>query len=175
MDTVYRKALCADFDALAPLVQRFHAESDTPWNGMAQVRWSHRQLVRALLWLARLPKEAERTPLTVRVLAKGNGEIWQRQFGRQKMVSAQRLRDRTLYERFGPIALLLENRVHEGALHQMCYRSSLLGMSLPRVLRIEIAAREWEADGRFNFSVEISLARFPLIRYHGWLSPQNGA
>lgn len=51
-------------------------------------------------------------------------------------------------------------------------RWSVFGLRLPLFLAPRIAAREYEADGRFHFDVRLT---FPLIggivHYTGWLKP----
>ena len=173
MSSLYQELLGTAFHRLSPLLQRFHTEQNASWVGEARVSWNRSPLIRLGLRLGGLPKETQRLPLTVRVAGNPCFERWHRRFGDQCMLSEQKVRGESLHESFGPVSLTLDNRVEQGALHQTCPRSSLFGLPLPHPLGFRITAREWQADERFNFDVEIGLAKLTLIRYAGWLIPQD--
>ena len=173
MSTLYKNLLGAKFLQLSPLLQRFHTEQAQPWQGEAAVSWSKNPLIRLCLKLGGLPREGSQQPVTVFVTGNTSHEIWHRTFGGQRMLSKQKLSGQSLYEYFGPVSLALDNRVQQGALHQSSPRSRLFGLPLPHLLGFQITAREWQEDERFNFDVEIGLANLSLIRYIGWLTPQN--
>ena len=175
MSTLYKNLLGTEFLQLSPLLQQFHTEQAQPWQGEAAVSWSKNPLIRLCLKLGGLPKEASQQPVMVSVTGDTRHEIWHRTFGNQHMLSRQKLSGQSLYECFGPITLALDNRVQQGALHQSSPHSKLLGLPLPHLFRLKITAREWQEDERFNFDVEIRLANLSLIRYIGWLTPQNRA
>lgn len=175
MTTLYKHLLGDEFLQLSPLLQRFHTEQAQPWQGEAAVHWNTHPLIRLCLKLGGLPREASHQPVTVTVAGDTRHETWHRRFGSQHMLSKQKLSGQTLYECFGPISLALDNRVQQGALHQSSPRSAFLGLPLPSLLGLKITAREWQDDARFNFDVEIGWANLSLIRYVGWLTPQNRA
>lgn len=173
MGTLYQKLMGTEFSNLAPLLQRFHVELDKDWVGEAQISWCKNPLLRAFLWLAGLPKEANHQPITVHITPGGSSEQWIRRFGKSHMASKQKLQGSGLQENFGPIALILHSHIRQGALHQSCSRSGLLGIPLPSPFAFRISAREWQENGRFNFDVQIGVAALSLIRYRGWLLPHN--
>lgn len=174
MPTLYQTALGPHFTQLAPLLQRFHREPGQPWRGEARVVWSQQPLLRALLWLARLPAEGDAVPVAVQVAARPGRETWQRRFAGRRMASRQRLASDGLREGFGPFSLLLSNQVANGALQQRCIRSRWLGLPLPRGLGLNVVAQEWAETDRFHFDVAIALGPLALIRYTGWLLPSEG-
>lgn len=178
---LYPRALGLDFARLHPLLQAFHSEAGVPWQGAADVTWPHQPWLRWALWLARMPREGAQVPLHVVVQplnpsSSGNtGERWTRTFAGLTMPSSQWLRGAQLTERFGPLGLTLGNTVHSGTLTQTGLRSTLLGTPLPRLCRLSVVAREWAQDGRFCFEVAISLGRWRLLGYAGWLVPAAGS
>jgi hypothetical protein len=173
MNSLYKDALGQQFQQLSPLLQRFHSAHDMPWQGEASISWSAHPVLRLLLRLGSLPREAKRVGVTVNVVSQTKGEIWQRNFGGQKMRSRQQWVGASLRECFGPVSLALNNQIEQGALHQSCSHGSLLGFSLPRQLNLHVSAREWQENDRFNFDVDIAIANRSLIRYTGWLRPQS--
>lgn len=173
MNTLYKTLLGTEFNALSPLLQRFHTGQNKVWRGEAQVNWSTSQLLRLFLKLGSLPKESAKLPVTVCITNNKNGEIWHRNFGGKAMRSRQKLHGKTLCESFGPVSLALTNQIQQGSLYQTCSRSRILGVPLPHPFAFRIAAREWQTGERFNFDVEISLAKLSLIRYRGWLVPNS--
>lgn len=173
MSTLYQNLMGTEFSQLAPLLQRFHTELGKDWVGEAQISWCKNPLLRALLWLARLPKEANSQPITVHITPGNNHEKWTRRFGPCHMASKQKLQGASLKESFDPFALTLDSHIQQGALHQSCSRSGLLGIPLPSRFTFKITAREWQEDERFHFDVQIGLASLSLIRYRGWLLPNS--
>lgn len=173
MGTLYQNLMGVEFGQLAPLLQRFHTELGTEWSGEARITWCKNPLLRAVLGLARLPKEADRQRITVRVAPGENDEMWTRSFGECQMASKQKLQGSHVKESFGPFALMLDNRIEQGALHQSCSRTGLLGMPLPRWFTFQITAQEWQENERFRFDVQIGLANLSLLRYRGWLLPNS--
>lgn len=173
MNSLYKTLLGTEFNALSPLLQRFHAGQEKAWHGEAQINWSKSHVIRLFLKLGGLPNESEKLPVTVCVTNNKNSEIWHRNFGGKAMRSRQKLRGPTLCEIFGPVSLALTNQIKQGSLYQTCSRSRIFGVPMPRPFTFKIAAREWQTDGRFNFDVEISLAKLSLIRYRGWLRPHS--
>lgn len=173
MSSLYQNLMGKEFSQLAPLLQGFHIDTNKKWEGEAQISWNKNPLVRALLWLGRLPKEAMCEQITVRIIPRENNECWQRHFGSRTMRSKQYLYRRVLHEKFGPFCLILNSHSKQGDLHQSCSRSYFLGLPLPPKFTFKITAREWQENERFNFDVKIGLAKLTLIHYQGWLLPSG--
>ena len=77
-----------------------------------------------------------------------------------------------LVERFGPIAFAMAVVVRDGRLHLVQLRWTFLGMPMPRWMLPTGTVCEHDADGRFNFHVEIVLPIVGLVvAYRGWLVP----
>lgn len=174
MKSLYSTLLGKKFLQLSPVLQRFHSGQEKVWCGEARVDWSKSGLIRMLLKIGGLPREADRSPVTVCITGNKNSETWQRHFGYQAIHSRQQLRDQSLYECFGPVSLALSNHIERGELIQTCVRSRLFGVSLPSSIEFKVTAREWQVHERFHFDVEIGIAKSLIIRYRGWLAPQGG-
>lgn len=175
MYSLYKTLLGTEFNALSPLLQQFHEAQDKAWHGEAQINWSKSRLLRLFLKLGGLPNESAKLPVKVCVTANENSETWHRDFGGKAMRSKQKIQGQTLRESFGPVSLALFTQIRTGSLHQTCSGSWIFGVPLPRPFALRISAQEWQTNERFNFDVEISLAKLPLIRYRGWLCPHSQA
>ncbi|PHV12008.1 DUF4166 domain-containing protein [Chitinimonas sp. BJB300] len=171
MPSLYQTALGPEFGQLVPLLQWFHTEVRTVWQGEATVRWSRNPLFRLLVLLARLPKEGEDIAVAVQLFVHDGKEIWQRRFADRPMVSRQYMDADGLCESMGLFSLLLSTEVHEGGLIQHSTQSRWLGISLPTFLALRVMAKEWSERGRMHFDVTIYWGRWELIRYTGWLQP----
>ncbi|HEY9104147.1 DUF4166 domain-containing protein [Chitinimonas sp.] len=172
MEPLYRTALGQDFDALPPLLQRFHSQTGQAWEGEAVVRWSERPWLRLLLWLGRLPAPGLAVPVAVKLAAYGQGERWLRRFAGRLMASRQFMVGKHLHEGFGPLRLKLENRLDEaGVLWQRSSASHWLGLPLPKLLAAAVVASERHEAGRLCFDVAITLGGLDFIHYQGWLKP----
>jgi hypothetical protein len=106
MPSVYRRLLGSALDALPPALRRFH-DVETEWCGQALFR-----ITRGRGWLrgfladrAGLPREGETVPMHLRIVAEGDAEHWQRDFGGRRLESVQRAWRGLLIERFGAVTL----------------------------------------------------------------------
>ncbi|WP_432719443.1 DUF4166 domain-containing protein [Jeongeupia wiesaeckerbachi] len=171
MNTLYPTVLGTDFQRLDPLLQQFHQAHDVVWHGHADVRWTDRPALRALLRLARLPAEGRAVPLQVRVLHGGNKEVWQRRFASRTMASRQYRKASRVQEAFGPIRLSLDSRIQGAGLIQHSVRSHYLGIPLPGWCALQVSAHEWQEAGLFHFDVAIRFGPWTLIGYTGCLRP----
>ncbi|MDH5232859.1 MAG: DUF4166 domain-containing protein [Gammaproteobacteria bacterium] len=169
--TLYQKALGEEFKQLSPLLRQFHSELETNWVGESQIDWSSRKLIRLLLHLGGLPREASKEKLTMRIKVRNKTELWMRHFGKKMMKSKQRYKGNTIRESFGPFTLFLVTHVKESSLYQRCFRSKIFVIPLPSFFRFNIDAYEWQENDRFNFQVNIGFASVRLIHYRGWLAP----
>ncbi len=171
MPSLYQTALGPEFSHLVPLLQWFHTEVRTVWEGEAKVSWSRNPIFRLLLLLARLPREGEDISVAVQIFVQEGKEVWQRRFADRPMVSRQYMEADRLYESMGLFNLLLNTEVHEGGLIQRSTQSRWLGIPLPAFLALRVMAKEWSERGRMYFDVTISWGNWELIRFTGWLQP----
>jgi saccharopine dehydrogenase-like NADP-dependent oxidoreductase len=147
-------------------------------SGMAQVDGAQGRLARLVASLIGLPAAAEAIPVTVRIEAGPGWERWERDFGGRRFRSLLSLSPAGgLVERFGPFTFELDVAVDDTGVRGMVVRGLRLGsMRLPRWLAPgSIATEGVDAAGRFRFDVALSL---PLglgrvVRYRGWLVPEQ--
>jgi hypothetical protein len=126
------------------------------------------------------PGKVDDVPVTVEMIADGDGEIWRRTIGTDRFAS--RLspclpgRGRVL-ERFGPFTFVLAVSADAEGLRLKIVAGRLGPLPLPRALLPRSAACEFvDEAGRFRFDVPISLPGFGLIvHYSGWLAPAVSA
>ena len=91
------------------------------------------------------------------------------------MVSTQEAgrgkQSRLVIERFGPIAIQLAVLVEDGRQVLKTVGWSFLGIPLPKILLPGGDVFEHDADGRFNFHVDLVAPIFGrLVKYEGWLA-----
>lgn len=170
--SLYQRSLGSAYDALAPVLKRLHAEGERRLYGTLSVRRGSRAIVRALLWLARLPRPQQLVPCDVLLQPHRKGERWKRWIGGREMVSTQEPgRPAVIIERFGPLGIHLATRVRRGSLWQRSCATTFLGVRLPAILGMQVVARETPVDGD-SFYCDMRL-RSPLfgsmLQYSGTL------
>ena len=170
--SLYQRALGDDFSRLSPTLQALHSQTDTVWQGVADVQWGTPAWLRGLLHIAvllrRLPAEGSALPCQITLQRSGDGESWQRRFGRTPMVSKQFYRRAALWEAMGPLRLQLNNRVENGELAQHSAAVSLFGIALP----LHVTATESSTQDQMQFDVNIGFKNGQgILRYRGQLSP----
>lgn len=172
---LYRRLLGADFDRLPGLVRRLH-DLDGPaiWSGMADVERGTSHAAHALAGLLGMPPARRNQKLTVTFTPDGDGEIWERRFGKSTFRTRQFLLDGLLMEQAGPACLAMSSKVDPGGLSLSLNRVTMLSIGAPAALIPSIVTLESEKDGRYCFEVEARLdiaGVGRLIRYAGWLEP----
>ncbi|MGG6461872.1 DUF4166 domain-containing protein [Solilutibacter silvestris] len=177
--TLFQRLLGAEFFHLAPAIKTLHGRrGEFRYAGIASVRRG-RGLPKALLArIARLPPAMEDAPIAIRFNASPESESWQRRFGSASMQTRLQARDGLLKERLGPCTFAYRLVRVDKELAWTVERARVLGIvPLPAKLFDGVRCRESQDDaGRYCFFVE---ARLPvlglLIRYEGWLEPDDGA
>ncbi|MBT0956195.1 DUF4166 domain-containing protein [Alphaproteobacteria bacterium KMM 3653] len=132
---------------------------------------------RIIAALFRFPNAGRDTPVCVTMVRRGDTEVWQRDFaGRRFRSYLSPSKPRHVFERFGPFRFELE-LTGEGAVMGMEVRRGwCLGLPLPRRVLPRSETREYVAQGRFHFDVDLSLPRIGrLVRYQGWLEREGEA
>ena len=174
---LYERIMGPHFAALPPLVRAIHdLHGDAGAAGEGRVERGRNLFARLMGWIAGFPP-AGAYPLHVAFAERDGKERWTRDFGGHVFSSELSTKWGLAIERFGPIRFGFALAPTKDGLAMHPKRWSMFGIRLPLFLAPRIAAREWEAEGRFHFDVAL---RFPLIgriaHYTGWLRPvERGA
>jgi len=169
---LYERIMGAHYAALPPLVRALHdLHGDAGAAGEGRVERGRNLFARLMARVARFPP-AGTYALHVAFAEQNGRERWTRDFGGHVFSSELSEKQGLAIERFGPMRFGFALEAAADGLTMQLRRWSVLGLRLPLFLAPRIAAREWEADGRFHFDVRLS---FPLIgriaHYTGWLRP----
>jgi len=175
MVPLYKKLLGAKFEQLPEQLQLLH-DLTTPqmWRGTAQVRRGTGLLSRMIAILLGLPKQADKTPVTVTLTPQNGRESWVRNFDGKVFSSDQFTRagryQGLLLERFGLMTLALAPVVKNQRLHLVPRHWSLMGIPLPKAMLPTGDTFEEQKDGMLRFNVEMNAPLVGLIvSYKGWL------
>lgn len=174
--SLYRRVLGAAYRRQSPAGRKLHDGGCLRWSGRCSVDGPATRVGRAIASLFSLPPAGIDVPIAVEFLVRDGRETWIRRVGRRTMQSLQYIGVRRpagwLVEQFGPFAFDLAVSIDEdGRLLLALSGMRLLGVPMPRAVWPIIAARESEAEGRFQFDVEIGLPIVGrLVRYRGFLT-----
>ena len=174
---LYKRLLGVRYGDLAgPLREMHDVESSLEARGAATIERGEGLLSRVVAELFRFPRPGQNVPLTVTFSVRRAREHWRREFGGKVMASVQEAgRDRwdgLLLERFGPMSFAMRPEVADRQLHLHLVGGAVFGIALPSAVLPTVKAFEHDADGRFNFHVELGLPVIGrVVRYHGWLEP----
>jgi len=169
---LYERIMGPHFAALPPLVRAIHdLHGDAGAAGEGRVERGRNIFARLMGWVAGFPPAGD-YPLHVAFAERDSKERWTRDFGGHVFSSELSKKWGLAVERFGPMRFGFALAPTKDGLAMHLQRWSMFGVRLPLFLAPRIAAREWEAEGRFHFDVRLS---FPLIggivHYTGWLNP----
>lgn len=173
---LFAQVLGPAFEQLAPQVRALHSIAERQrWRGQGEVLRGSHWLVAPCAWLARLPPTST-VPVTVEFVVDAAGERWNRQFGRARMASRLWLRQGSLYEQLGAVRFRFGLREEAGQVFWRAERAWAFGLlPLPARWFTRVHCREREHAGRYEFLVDVSMPLIGrLIRYEGWLLPENG-
>jgi hypothetical protein len=160
---------------LAQPIQFLHAaRSMTRASGRFRVGRGGNLLARLMASVMRLPRESAAIDLTLRIVPHGRGERWEREFGRQLLVTTQELSSTgRLLEQFGPMEIAFALRAVDGSLVLRQEQSALIvgpwRLPLPRWAAPRISARE-DALGAAQIKVAVNVAApgvGTLVNYDG--------
>jgi Domain of unknown function (DUF4166)/Saccharopine dehydrogenase NADP binding domain len=173
--TPYEQIFGEAYARLPQPIQALHRfEHDATYQGRARVtgpgNWAGRLIAR----IVGFPVAMAECPVEVALSRRDGIETWRRTFGGESFLSTQEVgRGRfahLIVERFGPLAFGLATMDDAGRLRLVLRRWALFGCPLPMPLAPRTEAFEHDADGRFNFSVDIALPVVGrLVKYAGWL------
>jgi hypothetical protein len=168
---LYRQAMGADFDRLAPPLQAMHdVIGAARATGTAQVERGRSLLARLIGTVMGFPPGGD-YPVEVRFAAHGGKERWTRQFGKHSFSSEMSRKGALLTERFGPMRFHFKLvPTPEGGLIMDLRSWSCLRIPMPRLLAPRIAASERAEGEAFCFDVAVALPLIGLVvRYAGRL------
>ena len=177
---LYEEILGSAYQDMSEPLQDLHriGEGKT-FKGRCKVTRGKNPLSHIVATLLRFPKASPDIPVKVVLTKNGNKEIWERYFDDKRMVSTQEAgrgkQSRLVVERFGPIAVYLAILAEDGKQVLKTTGWSIFGIPLPKFLVPGGEVFEHDADGRFNFHVDMIAPIFGrLVKYEGWLEPLPG-
>ncbi len=171
---LYRRVLGERYDLMPEPLRKMHdVTGRRTAAGLASVERGRGPAARLVAWAFRFPHAGTDVPVTVDLVARNGGEVWERRFAGKKMVSIQEEgRAGLLVERFGPFAFSMTVTVDGGRLSLDVREGWVLGVPLPALALPRITAFEHDEGDRFNFHVDLALPVIRrLVRYIGWLEP----
>jgi hypothetical protein len=166
-----------DFSALPEPIRAIHDRSQCfSASGRCDVDRGANPVAQLVSALFRLPRAGRDLPLTVKFIARGGAEVWERHFAGRVMRSHLRRAwiPGEILERFGPFAFTIRLRWDGTRLHYEMAGGRFLGIGLPRTLLPRSDAFESVENGTFRFDVRLSLPLVGLLaHYRGWLKPDE--
>lgn len=172
---LYEEILGEAYDDMSAPLQNLHRiGKGKTFEGHCKVTRGNNPLSHLIAAILRFPKASPDIPVKVVLTRDGNKEIWERFFNGKRMISTQEAgrgkQSRLVVERFGPIAVHLAILVKDGQQLLETTGWSLFGIPLPKALVPGGDVFEHDADGRFNFHVDMVAPIFGrLVKYEGWL------
>jgi hypothetical protein len=174
---IYRRLLGPAYGQLAEPIRDLHeVAASRTFRGEANVTRGRGLLSRVVARIIGFPPAGEGVPVTVTLTRQGERELWQRDFAGHRFASVQYLgagiNEGLVVERFGPIAFAMAVVVDGGRLRLVQRKGTAFGISMPRWMLPKGEVYEHDADGRFNFHVDVVLPIVgPVVGYRGWLRP----
>ena len=172
---LYENILGPAYEDMSEPLQNLHRiGTGKTFKGRCKVTRGTNFLSHIVATLLRFPKAAPDIPVKVVLTKEGHKEIWERFFDGRRMVSTQEAgrgrQNRLVIERFGPIAIHIAVLVEDRKQILKTTGWSLFGIPLPKALTPSGEVFEHDADGRFNFHVDLVAPIFGrLVKYEGWL------
>lgn len=175
MTGLYQRALGPAWDHLAQQHRDFHSfDGSATFAGRAQIDRGRGWIARLAALVFRFPPSGRDVPVHLTKTAQESGEHWMRDFGGRRMgsVCTRSLRPGHSRERLWPCVFEMALEVRDEAMHLHVRRGWVLGIPFPKALLPRVDAKEFIADGRFNFDIAIyaPLNGGLLVHYRGWLA-----
>ena len=169
MASLYRRVMGEAFDALPPVLRRFHGlEAGGRAGGLLRVTRGDGRLRNLVAGAVGLPEAGEQVPLELHVLVEGDRERWVRAFGARRMVSVQWARGDMLMEGVGGVRFGFEVVIEPGGARFVCRRNWLLGLPLPSWLTTRIEAEVRGGDEGWWLRVTVTAPLVGrLVEYEG--------
>jgi hypothetical protein len=178
---LYRALLGDAWNELPAPIRDMHDFTDVRIaSGFAIVERGTGLLSRIAAAIFGFPQAGEGIPVSVIFRREGEREIWERNFGgrtfRSVIEPGRGSWAGLQCERFGALAFAIALSVDNGRLLLTPRHWTAFGIPMPRFLLPQGDSCEHAGDGRFNFNVELRHPLTgPIVRYRGWLVPQNPA
>ena len=159
----------SEFYKLPPLVQKVHIGRNR-LEGMVQVSRGN-LLAQLICTVFRFPKASEHCRLVVNCDHTDQVMLWHRNFDGLDMVSHFRREGEYLIERLGPLVMYFKALAVDGCLRYDFRYTKLFGIRLPVWFSPRIDAQEYEEDGHYRFSVQVTMPVVgKVISYFGVMS-----
>lgn len=169
--TIYSEVMGDEFDALDPIVRRFHSVTGTHrYEGEVSIDGAESLPGHLIAWLGRLPATAPPARFSFIIDAYPTQEIWTRYFPSRTMRSVLTADNGELTEKLGLFRLRFKLLSVNERLRMQLLGITALGISCPRWLFPDVLAEEHGENGRFNFDIcmHMPLAG-QVVRYRGYL------
>lgn len=172
-DCLYRRVMGQDFDLLPASVRYAHQVlGDHGMIGTTQVIRGRNALAVLIAKFFRFPSSGSNLSAHVHMREENGVETWNRNFDGQRFASRLSQMENLLYERFGPFKFAMELRRTKDGLSMHIYKAYCFGIRFPLALAPKIEAKEFEAENKFHFYVDIALPIVGrIILYQGNLQP----
>ena len=174
MTTLYQRVLGERFDALHPVLRRFHS-SETRIGGRGLFRVVHHPgwVRKFFLVVLRFPKKGEAVEVLLEVTPSAAGERWVRAFAGRPLVTRQSAEGGLLMERAGPLCFGLAVEVVDGGLTFRTRRTWMLGVPLPSRFAPRVEADVVPRGETWNVAVRLTLPLVGrLLDYEGEVVPR---
>jgi hypothetical protein len=173
MTSLYESVLGDRYQALPPILRRFHARDGASARGRLRVERGRGPIARLAGWIMSFPPPSEGVEVELRVAVEGGREIWTRHFAGRPMVTRQWRDGACLVEAAGPSRTWFDLESEVDGMRFVQKRCTILGIPLPRMLAPHVHARArsrddegWEVEVRITLPV-VGL----LVEYAGRLIP----
>jgi len=160
------------FSRLSPLLQKSHL-GRSRLSGVANVKQGN-AVAKLICRVFKLPEAGQDIDLTVNCEHSSDSMSWSRNFNGKFMNSIFRRKGDHLVETLGPFALILKIVEQNGDLEYQFEKTRFFGLPVPNFLAPQITAAESEEEGRYRFSVVVTMLLVgPLISYGGLLTVES--
>jgi hypothetical protein len=170
---LYRRILGEAFDALPPVLRRFHdQEISSAAGGTFCVIHGKGWLPGRLARLARLPDPGSAVSVRLRVAVQGSRERWIREIGGRRLESVQWEHERLLVEAAGPLRCGYHLDAGPEGMRLRSVRGWFCAVPLPAALAPRIEAVVTAREDAWHVRVRIVLPVLGLLAgYEGEITP----
>lgn len=167
--TLYERILGESFQELSPLVQEMHTyERAKRLKGSVNIQRGKDFVAKILNPLMQLPKEQENVLLMLELKAEKQEEIWKRTFGTDSFSSVQYQDAKQMVERMGFIKMYFDVYVEEGSLCTCLVKTTVLGVTVPKIFAVNVTSQAKEENGKLLFAVNVrTFSDDEVISYDG--------
>lgn len=173
--SVHARLLGDDMRRLPPAVAALHAsQGAVVWRGRVDVERGGGPIGRIIGAILSLPPAGADQAIEFRRTPRGDAEIWERSISGRTFASRLAARNGLLVERLGPTVFRFRLDADADGLHWRYQGERVLGLPIPAVLAPAIQAHESAGEGRYQFTVSVTLPLLgQIVAYRGWLAPDT--